>query len=99
MNTKSIQENNFLDARAITELKQFAYFWDRIANNGNFRESKFLIWQQESPFWELYHCSNWLFKKFQRAHSISLEELTKELSIYLIEEKNILKVWKKQLKV
>ena len=60
------------------------------ANSGNFRQTKHLIWEDASPFWQFFKCSEWLYDYFQRAHSIALEDLVEAILKYLTLGQNVI---------
>lgn len=71
------------------KMRQFAKYWDLIANSGNFLESRDLLWKNcESPFEEFFKFSNWLYKHENQTHGIPLIRLSERMFCFLTEQQN-----------
>jgi radical SAM superfamily enzyme YgiQ (UPF0313 family) len=78
-----IRQTSVLDAATMDRLRHFASFWDRIANSGNFLETARFIGRGGSKFEAFGALSDWLWTRFGRSHSISLDDLSRGLFDYL----------------
>jgi hypothetical protein len=86
-----ILRNRDLSFAEIQKMRRFARFWDLVVNSGNFIESAPLLWRQsgDSPFQQFLAFSEWLHRKANRCHGISLTRLCQYLFDYLIEARNL----------
>lgn len=76
----------------IESMDRFASFWDKIANSGkwgNFFTAFTNFNSEKSMFWSFYDLSIFLWNKFERTHSISMEELSFALYTHLISNMNL----------
>jgi radical SAM superfamily enzyme YgiQ (UPF0313 family) len=81
-----ILQNRLLDFATMQRLRRFARYWDLTGNSGNFLETKFLIWREDSPFQNFLRWSDWLYAKTRRADSIALLRLMELLFEFLTSE-------------
>jgi radical SAM superfamily enzyme YgiQ (UPF0313 family) len=81
-----ILQNKLLDFATMQRLRRFARYWDLTGNSGNFLETKFLIWREDSPFQNFLRWSDWLFAKTRRTDSIALMRLMELLFDFLTTE-------------
>ncbi len=83
-------QNSTLSFLKMRELTRFAKYWDLCFNSGNFPETmSILLKKDETPFKSFLNFSNYLYKKVDATHSISLDKLAENLSIYLDEKESI----------
>ncbi|MBN2695558.1 DUF4080 domain-containing protein [bacterium] len=85
-----VLQNSTISFLKMRELTRFAKYWDLCFNSGNFPETmKILLEKDETPFKSFLNFSNYLYKKVDATHSISLDKLAENLSIYLDEKESI----------
>jgi radical SAM superfamily enzyme YgiQ (UPF0313 family) len=85
-----VLSTRLIDAAAMKQLRRFARFWDLIGNSGNFARTTPMIWQDAaSPFREFMNLCEWLYRRFERQHSIPLVELMEGLFDYLATQKGL----------
>jgi len=84
-----ILKTSTLDFPTLKRLKRFSQAWDRVVNNGNFRDSARLVWHQGSPFDGFLRFTDWLHARAGRTHSIALKRLADFLFTYLTEDQGL----------
>lgn len=83
-----------IDFPTMQRLRRFARAWDLLANSGNFVQTLPRFWSvagasanpatnQGSPFYAMWHWSDWVFARLGRVHQISLTELVEQVFTYL----------------
>ena len=82
-----ILKNNQLSFKDIQIMKRFARFWDLTYNNGNFKKSLPLLWEDGSVFENFYAFSLWIYAQTDSTWKISLPRLGELLFTYLTQEK------------
>lgn len=80
-----ILQNSLLSFQELAHLKRFARAWDLVANSGNFRDAKSLLWRGTDPFAGFMHFTNWLFERIGYFSGIALDRLFKLVLEYLSE--------------
>ena len=78
-----ILKNNQLSFNDIQIMKRFARFWDLTYNNGNFKKSIVLLWEDESVYENFYAFSAWIYQQTDSTYKISLQRLGELLFTYL----------------
>jgi radical SAM superfamily enzyme YgiQ (UPF0313 family) len=82
-----ILQNKLLDFPTMQRLRQFARYWDLVANSGNFVETTPLLWDGgASPFRAFLRWSDWLGARLGRRHGIALAVLAESLFAFLTDE-------------
>lgn len=66
-------------------MRRFARYWDLVGNSGNFSATLNMIWGDESPFVNFMSFCDWLYKREQKLHGISLTRLSQRLFEFLCE--------------
>jgi len=84
-----ILENANLEFAELQRLKRFARLWDLVANSGNFRDSKSLIWVGDSPFFSFLRLTDWTFERVGAFKGIALTRLAELVCQYLVDVKGI----------
>ena len=83
----SLQSSRTLSPGAVTRLKRFAAYWDRLGNRRTFPKTLSIILRgHRSPFAAFMHCCDWLFAGFGRTHHLDLADLCTALYAYLTVE-------------
>jgi radical SAM superfamily enzyme YgiQ (UPF0313 family) len=78
--------NRSLSNGDMQRLQRFARFWEVIGNRGNFPRTLALLWQTESTSFKAFMAlSDYLYQRFDRTHTIPLEEIVRALFEYLVE--------------
>ena len=78
-----ILKNNALSFLDIQNMKRFARFWDLTYNNGNFKNTVKLIWEEQSVYESFAHFSLWMYEQTDSTWKISLQRLGELLFDYL----------------
>ncbi len=84
-----VLQTSTLSFSDIQIMKRFSRFWDLMYNNGNFKRSVKLIWQDGSVFREFYDFSAWIYAQTDATYKISLQRLGELLFRYLCDVKNM----------
>lgn len=79
-----ILSNRDISRAQMAELKIFADFWDMLANSGRFPGLKSLV--GDDPFTFFFAMAKGLYARFERTHSIHLDDLELAVSEYLLAE-------------
>jgi len=83
----AIIENRLIDRSAMKRIRQFARFWELVANRGRFPGTLPLILaRKDSPFDSFMALSDWMGTRFGRDYAISLLDLAEALFSYLTTE-------------
>lgn len=83
-----ILQSSSIDFPTMRQLARFSKYWDKYGNSGNFLTTLPLLWAEgASPFWSFWAFSDWLYKRVNKTHSLSLPHLMKQLFLYLTEAK------------
>lgn len=84
-----VLQTSTLSFSDIQIMKRFSRFWDLMYNNGNFKRSVKLIWENGSVFREFYDFSKWIYARTDATYKISLQRLGELLFTYLCDVKNM----------
>lgn len=77
----STQDVSFAEMR---RMERFSRYWDVVANSGNFRDSRALLWRDGDSPWRLFmEFSDWLYARVGRSSSIELKALTDHVFEFL----------------
>lgn len=74
-----------IDADEMAALREFARFWDLVANSGNFAECAPLVWEGRSPFAGFFEFAAWCHARFERSWGIPLIDLAEAVFEFLVE--------------
>lgn len=69
-----IISTGLMDHNTVAQVRRFSKFWDKVANSGRFKNSLPVI-LNDDPFHNFLNLSDDLFDRFQRTHSIHVDEL------------------------
>lgn len=78
-----ILQNNLIPFVKMQKMKRLARYWDLTYNNGNFKRSIKLLWEDGDVYQNFYKFSEWLYEKLGTTYQISLNRLAELLFIYL----------------
>lgn len=77
-------QNRSITFSQMQQLRRFSKYWDLLANSGNFIETAPWIWHSTpSAFNAFMRCTEWLYQRTGRSHSIPLVHLAEFLFEYL----------------
>ncbi len=84
-------KNSLIDFETMQRIGRFSRFWDLVANSGNFRESKKLLWSGDgdSAFAEFMAFADWLYRETETRQGIALSRLVELLFLYLTQTKGL----------
>ncbi|TWT47043.1 coproporphyrinogen III oxidase [Thalassoglobus neptunius] len=81
-----ILSNRLISFETMQRMRRFAKYWDLIANSGNFRQSRDLIWEnRDSEFDAFLNFSDWLYSRESQSHGIPLTRLAEQLFRFLVD--------------
>jgi len=80
-----IFQNDIIPFTHMQKMKRFARYWDLMYNNGNFKRSIKLLWENGNVFQNFYNFSEWLYSTLNTTYQISLNNLAESLFKYLTE--------------
>ncbi|MEW4486899.1 DUF4080 domain-containing protein [Thalassoglobus sp. JC818] len=81
-----ILSNRLISFETMQRMRRFAKYWDLVANSGNFRQSRNLIWEnRDSEFDAFLSFSDWLYSLESQSHGIPLTRLAERLFHFLID--------------
>jgi len=81
-----ILETSTIESARMDKLRQFARYWTLFHNQGRFRRSLPLIWENADPYPRFMALSTYLFERFHRRHNIDLLDQTRALFEFLTDE-------------
>jgi radical SAM superfamily enzyme YgiQ (UPF0313 family) len=64
-----------MNSETLEKLHRFSRFWDQINNSGRFKNTMSHLLNQEDFFFKFMELADFLFKRFERTHSIHLRDL------------------------
>lgn len=80
-------ENRDIDAETVAALNRVSRFWDLYVNSGNYIETAPLIWKNaKSPFYAFHRFCEWIYKRWERTHAISIDDSAEALFLWLTDE-------------
>lgn len=72
----------------VLRMQSFAKYWDRIHNQGEFKNTLKLLWREEgSRFWQFWDLVNFLECRFSSPYGLPLLDLTEAIFDFLVKKK------------
>ena len=85
-----ILETRLINRPSMLRIRQFARFWDLVANRGRFPGTlPLILGRGPSPFDAFMALSDWMHARFGRDYAITLLDLAESLFVYLTEEAGV----------
>jgi hypothetical protein len=77
--------NRDLTAEQVAALHRFGRYWDLYVNSGNFQTVAPRLWAGASSAFDAFHeFSAWLYRRWNRAHGIALDDAAEALFAWLV---------------
>jgi hypothetical protein len=85
-----ILKNKMISFEEMQQMKRFARFWDLFYNNGNFKKSITLLWENGEYFYTFLDFCEWIYAQNQTTYNYSLQRLAEILFEWLVQNKGLL---------